>query len=128
MEKMLPPFKMGLGGKMGDGFQMVSWIHLDDLVRACAFLIERKEISGPVNFTAPEPINNLEQTQIMGRTLKRPIFFDLPAWLVKLIFGEGSSVMLDSKEVYPRVLQERGFAFLYPTFGSAMEEIVRVQG
>lgn len=128
MEKMLPPFKMGLGGKMGDGFQMISWIHLDDLVRACGFLIEHKEISGPVNFTAPEPISNLEQTQIMGRVLNRPTFFDLPAWLVKLVFGEGSSVMLDSKEVYPRILQERGFAFLYPTFGSAMEEIAHEQG
>ncbi len=128
MAKMLPPFKLGLGGKMGDGFQMISWIHLEDLVRACAFLIEHKEIEGVVNFTAPEPISNMAQTKAMGRILHRPALFDLPEWAVKLAFGEGSSVMLDSKEVYPRVLQERGFEFLYPTFDSAMEEIAHGQG
>jgi uncharacterized protein (TIGR01777 family) len=127
MSKMLPPFQMGVGGKMGDGFQMISWIHLDDLVRACAFLIDHKEIRGAINFTAPEPITNLEQTKAMGRVLNRPTFFDLPAWLVKLVFGEGSIVMLESKEVYPRILQETGFEFRYPTFDSAMEQIVHVQ-
>jgi len=128
MAKMLPPFKMGLGGKMGDGFQMISWIHLDDLVRATAFLIDHQEIQGALNFTSPEPITNMEQTKAMGRILGRPTFFDLPEWLVKLIFGEGSLVMLESKEVYPRILQESGFEFRYPTFDSAMEEIVRVPG
>ncbi len=127
MEKMLPPFKMGLGGKMGDGFQMISWIHLDDLVRAAAFLIEHDEISGAVNLTSPEPISNMGQTKAMGRILHRPTFFDLPEWIVKLAFGEGSTVMLNSKEVYPRVLQEAGFKFLYPTFDSAMEEIAHVR-
>ena len=126
MSKMLPPFKFGLGGKMGDGFQMISWIHLEDLVRACAFLIDHHEIQGVVNLTSPEPISNLEQTKAIGRILDRPAFFDLPAWLVKLAFGEGSSVMLESKEVYPRILQDAGFKFLYPTFDSAMEEIVHV--
>jgi uncharacterized protein (TIGR01777 family) len=127
MAKMLPPFKMGLGGKMGDGFQMISWIYLDDLVRAVAFLIEHREIRGAVNLTSPEPISNMEQTKSMGRILHRPAFFDLPEWIVKLAFGEGSTVMLDSKEVYPRVLQEAGFKFLYPTFDSAMEQIVHTQ-
>lgn len=128
MAKMLPPFKLGLGGKMGDGFQMISWIHLDDLVRAAAFLIDHKEICGIVNFTSPEPISNLEQTKAMGRILHRPVFLDLPEWAVKLLFGEGSVVMLDSKEAYPRVLQEAGFLFHYPTFDSAMEEIAHAQG
>ncbi len=123
MEKMLPPFRMGLGGKMGDGFQMVSWIHLEDLVRAAAFLIDHPPLQGAVNFTSPEPISNMEQTKIMGRVLHRPTFFDLPEWIVKLAFGEGSCVMLESKEVYPRLLQEAGFTFRYSTFDSAMEEI-----
>ena len=113
---------------MGDGFQMISWIHLDDLVRACAFLIDHHEIQGAVNFTTPEPITNLEQAKAMGKILHRPTFFDLPACIVKLAFGEGSVVMLESKEVYPRILQERGFLFHYPTFDSAMEEIAHVQG
>jgi len=128
MAKMLTPFKLGLGGKMGDGFQMISWIHLDDLIRACAFLIDHQEIRGVINLTSPEPISNMEQTKAMGRILGRPTFFDLPEWIVKFVFGEGSSVMLDSKEVYPRILQDAGFEFLYPTFDSAMEEIVHVQG
>ena len=128
MEKMLPPFSLGLGGKMGDGFQMVSWIHLEDLVRAVAFVIDHQEIRGIINFTSPEPISNLEQTKIMGKILHRPTFMDLPAWVVKLAFGEGSVVMLDSKEVYPRVFQESGFEFKYPTFDSAMEQIAHARG
>jgi uncharacterized protein len=123
MEKMLPPFKIGLGGKMGDGFQMVSWIHLEDLVRAAAFILDHPHLQGVINVTSPEPISNMEQTKIMGRVLRRPTFFGLPEWVVKLAFGEGSSVMLESKEVYPRLLQEAGFTFSYPTFDSAMEEI-----
>lgn len=128
MEKMLLPFKLGLGGKMGDGFQMISWIHIEDLVRGCDFLIENEEIQGAVNFTAPESLCNLEQTKKMGQHLHRPTFMNMPAWLVKIIFGEGSIVMLESKEVYPRILQDRGFRFNYPTFDSAMEQIARVQG
>ena len=112
MQKMLPPFKMGLGGKMGDGTQMVSWIHLDDLVRACTFLIDHADLNGVVNFTAPHPLSNESQTKIIGKVLHRPTFFTLPAWLVKLAFGEGSSVMLDSKEVYPEKLLKNGFKFL----------------
>lgn len=127
MAKMLPPFTFGFGGRMGDGFQMISWIHLEDLVRSCAFLIENPQIEGVVNLTAPEPISNLVQTKIMGRILHRPVLFDLPAWLVRLAFGEGSSVMLDSKEVYPKVLQDAGFKFSYPTFDSAMEQIVHTR-
>lgn len=128
MSKMLPPFKLGLGGRMGDGFQMISWIHVEDLVRACLFLIENQELEGIFNFTAPEPICNLEQTKKMGKALHRPVFMNIPSWLVKLIFGEGSCVMLDSKEVYPKRLQEAGFTFKYPTFDSAMAQIVHDQG
>lgn len=124
MAKILPPFKLGLGGKMGDGFQMISWIHLEDLIRACLFLIENKDLEGTFNLTSPEPICNLEQTKKIGRYLHRPTFMSMPSWMVKLIFGEGSCVMLDSKEVYPKRLQEAGFSFDYPTFGSAMEQIV----
>lgn len=128
MAKMLPAFKLGFGGRMGDGFQMISWIHLEDLVRACLFLIENKEFEGIFNLTTPEPICNLEQTKKMGKYLHRPTFMSMPSWVVKFLFGEGSCVMLDSKEVYPKRLQEAGFAFRYPTFDSAMEQIVHDQG
>lgn len=128
MAKMLPAFKLGFGGRMGDGFQMISWIHLEDLVRACLFLIENKELEGIFNLTTPEPICNLEQTKKMGKYLHRPTFMSMSSWVVKFLFGEGSCVMLDSKEVYPKRLQEAGFAFRYPTFDSAMEQIVHDQG
>jgi len=124
MAKMLPPFKMGLGGQMGDGGQMVSWIHIDDLVRGYDFLIHHPHIQGIVNFTAPYPLTNAQQTRIMGEILHRPTFFTVPSWVVKLMFGEGSAVMLDSKEVVPAVLIHEGFEFDYPTFEGAFREIV----
>ncbi|MDP3265238.1 MAG: TIGR01777 family oxidoreductase [Sulfuricurvum sp.] len=128
MAKILPPFTLGLGGRMGDGFQMISWIHVEDLVRACLFFIENEEQEGVFNLTTLEPICNLQQTKKIGKHLHRPTFMSIPSWVVKLIFGEGSCVMLDSKEVYPRRLQEAGFTFKYPTFDSAMEQIVHDQG
>lgn len=123
MAKMLPPFQMGLGGKMGEGSQIVSWIHIDDLVRGYDFLIRHPHIQGAINFTAPYPLTNAQQTRIMGEVLHRPTLLSVPAWVVKLIFGEGSVVMLDSKEVVPAVLTHEGFEFNYPTFEEAFREI-----
>lgn len=123
MQKMLPAFKMGLGGKMGEGSQIVSWVHIDDLVRAYDFLIHQSNIVGIVNVTSPHPLSNAEQTRIMGEILHRPTLLTLPTWAVKFIFGEGSVVMLDSKEATPAVLLREGFEFLYPTFESAFSVI-----
>lgn len=125
MTKMLPPFKFGVGGRLGSGEQTVSWIHIDDLVRAVEFIIKNPEITGSVNFTAPFPLSNKEQTAIMGRILHRPAFFTVPSFAVKLVFGEGAHVMLDSKEVYPSKLLENGFKFNYEKFEDAFREIVR---
>ncbi|MBE0513685.1 TIGR01777 family oxidoreductase [Sulfurimonas sp.] len=124
MDKILPPFKMGVGGKLGRGTQMVSWIHIEDLLRAIEFIIKTPAISGSVNFTAPYPISNIEQTKILGEVLRRPTFFCVPAFLIKLIFGEGAHVVLDSKEVYPTKLRENGFEFHYEKFEDALKEIV----
>lgn len=124
MLKMLPPFKMGVGGKLGSGEQIVSWIHIDDLLRAVEFIMKTPAISGSVNFTAPYPLSNIKQTQIMGDVLNRPTFFTVPAFILKLIFGEGSTVMLDSKEVYPTKLLENGFIFHYERFEDALKDIV----
>ena len=107
MQKMLPPFKMGLGGRIGEGSQIVSWIHIDDLVRAYDFIIHHPTISGVVNVTSPHPLSNAEQTRIMGEIVHRPTWFTLPSWVVKLIFGEGSVVMLDSKEAIPKCTAAR---------------------
>lgn len=125
LQKMLPPFKFGLGGKVGSGEQMVSWIHIDDLVKAVQFIIKTPDMSGSVNFCAPYPLSNQEQTEVMGRVLHRPTLFPLPAFVLKLLFGEGSTVMLDSKEIYPSRLTEHGFVFEYERFEDALKEIVR---
>lgn len=124
MDKILPPFKMGVGGELGSGEQMVSWIHIDDLLRAILFIIKTPDISGSVNFTSPYPLSNKEQTDILGKVLHRPTFFRVPAFVIKLIFGEGSRVVLDSKEVYPSKLLESGFVFEYDKFEPALREIV----
>ena len=124
MAKMLPPFMMGVGGKLGTGKQMVSWIHVDDLVRSFEFIIKTPDIQGPINITTPYPDSNLEQTKILGKVLHRPTFFSVPAFILKFIFGEGSTVVLDSKEVYPTKLLEHGFIFNYEKFEDALREIV----
>jgi hypothetical protein len=124
MSKILPPFKMGVGGKLGRGDQIVSWIHIEDLLRAILFIIKTPAIAGSVNFTSPYPISNIEQTYILGKVLKRPTFFGVPAFMIKLVFGEGARVILDSKEVYPTKLLENGFTFNYEKFENAIKEIV----
>ena len=124
MEKMLLPFKMGLGGKLSSGSQIVSWIHIDDLVRAFEFIIKTPDIEGSVNFTTSSPISNSLQTEILGKMLNRPTIFKVPAFMLKLIFGDGSSVMLDSKEVYPTKLLEHGFIFKYEKFEDALKNIL----
>ncbi len=124
MDKILPPFKMGVGGNLGSGKQMVSWIHIDDLLRAILFIIKTPDISGGVNFTSPHPLANSEQTEILGKVLNRPTILGVPVFALKLVFGEGSTVMLDSKEVYPSKLTEHGFVFEYERFEDALKEIV----
>jgi len=125
MQKMLPPFKLGLGGKLGSGEQIVSWIHIDDLMRAFELIIKTPDIRGSINFTSPYPLSNIEQTNIMGKVLNRPTFFSVPNFMLKLVFGEGSTIMVDSKEVYPTKLIEHGFVFSYEKFEDALKDIVQ---
>ena len=124
MQKMLPPFKMGVGGKLGNGKQMVSWVHINDLLRAFEFIVKTPAINGAINITSPAPLSNIEQTKIMANVLHRPSLFTIPEFVVKLIFGEGSTVMLDSKEVYPTKLLDNGFVFDYEKFEDALRDIV----
>ncbi|WP_294961390.1 TIGR01777 family oxidoreductase [Sulfurimonas sp.] len=124
MQKMLPAFKMGMGGKVGEGNQIISWIHIDDLVHAFEFIVKTPELNGPINFTTKHTLSNIEQTKILGKVLSRPTFLPLPAFLVKMIFGEGSSVMLDSKDAYPKKLLDSGFEFKFDKFEDALRNIV----
>lgn len=129
--KMLPLFRLGLGGKMGNGKQWWSWITLHDLIRAITFILE-SDISGPVNLTAPNPVTNQEFTSALARALHRPALFPAPAIALKLALGGFSSEILGSKKVIPSALTEAGFVWDYPHITNALtalvsEELVRSQ-
>lgn len=122
--KMEIPFQMGLGGVLGDGKHMVSFIALDDLLSAIAFVIENKALKGPINFTAPHPITNRQMTNALARTLKRPEIFSVPKWILRAIFGSTAEALLDSTAAYPKVLLDAGFIFHYPDIESTFRHII----
>ncbi len=114
LERMLTPFKMGFGGKLGDGRQYVSWIALEDLVSVFYFLLMKdKKLSGPVNAVSPNPVANAEMTRILGRLVNRPTLATMPAGVVRAIFGEmGQALLLDGARVAPERLLDAGFQFM----------------
>jgi uncharacterized protein (TIGR01777 family) len=123
--KMLPPFRMGVGGRVGDGKQWMSWIALDDVVNGLKFLIQDESIQGPVNFVAPEPVRNAEFTKTLGRVLSRPTIFPIPAFGVRLAFGEmADALLLSSQRVEPSVLEDKGYEFRWPTLEPALRHLL----
>ncbi|WP_396587907.1 TIGR01777 family oxidoreductase [Bermanella sp. R86510] len=124
LAKMLLPFKLGLGGPIGQGNQYMSWISLEDEIRAIAYLLENKDIEGPVNLTAPNPVTNETFAKRLAANLKRPALLPMPAWLVKLIFGEmGELLLLGSARVKSKVLQDNGFRFHHQQIDDAFAAI-----
>lgn len=123
LEKMLPPFQAGLGGIIGNGRMMMSWIDIDDLVRIYQFVLDQK-CEGIFNATAPTPLSNFHFTKILGKILHKITWIPLPAFVVKMLFSEGAVVLLDSKEVYPKALLDQGFSFLYPDAESSLRKIL----
>jgi hypothetical protein len=125
LAKMLTPFRMGIGGRIGGGKQWMSWIAIEDVVNGLKFLIGDGTVSGPLNFTAPNPVTNAEFTKTLGRVLSKPTFFPVPEFGVKLAFGEmGEALLLGSQRVKPDVLEQKGFGFTYPTLGSALKHLL----
>ena len=126
LAKMLTPFRMGIGGRVGNGRQWMSWIALDDVIGALKFLMRDKAVNGPVNFVAPRPVTNAEFTRTLGRTLARPTIFPIPEFGVRLAFGEmGDALLLSSQKVEPTVLENRGFAFYWPRLEPALDHLLR---
>lgn len=123
LSAMLPAFKFGFGGTIGDGSMVVSWIDINDLCKIYQFVLQNK-LSGIFNATSPKPVTNLVLTKTLGKLLNRPTLFPLPKFLVKLIFSQGASVLLDSKEVYPKALLENGFKFEYPNIEMSLRNIL----
>jgi uncharacterized protein (TIGR01777 family) len=122
--RMLPLFRLGLGGKLGNGKQWWSWITLHDQIRAIAFLLEHK-VSGPVNLTSPNPVTNQEFTSALARAMHRPALFPAPAIALKIALGGFSREILGSKKVMPHALTEAGFIWDYPHITNALTALIQ---
>ena len=123
--KMLPPFRLGLGGPVGSGNQYLSWIELGDDIRAILHLLERSDLSGPVNLTAPTPVTNREMATSLGRVLHRPAGLPVPAFALKLAFGaEGAEMLQSGQRVLPERLVASGFKFRFETIEPALRYLL----
>jgi uncharacterized protein len=124
LARMLPVFRLGLGGKLGSGQQYMSWISLDDLVRMLRFAIESRTLSGPVNAVSPGAVTNAELTRTLGRVLGRPAPFVVPAAALRLALGGLSTELLTSQRVEPGVLKHVGFEFQHPELEGALRAVL----
>jgi uncharacterized protein len=124
LQQLLTPYRMGLGGPIGDGNQWFSWIHLDDIVRLIVWLLDQATLDGPVNGTAPEPVRQKEFAAALGRTLHRPALLPTPGFALKAAFGEMGQMLIDGQRVIPARAQGQGFQFLYPDIDSALDQVV----
>jgi uncharacterized protein len=118
--KLLLPFRLGLGARLGSGRQYVSWITLTDHIRAVRFLLDSADVAGPVNLTAPNPVTNAELTKALAAAVHRPAILAVPAAVLRLGLGEMSAELLGSSQVLPARLQQAGFKFLHPVIGPAL--------
>jgi uncharacterized protein (TIGR01777 family) len=125
LKKILTPFKLGLGGKIGSGQQWWSWIHVDDIVGALHHALRTDSLSGPVNLVAPNPVRNAEFTQVLASVLGRPAFFHVPSFAARLAFGEmADELVLSSERVEPARLRDSGYAFRFAELRPALEDLV----
>jgi uncharacterized protein (TIGR01777 family) len=124
LQRMLPPFKLGLGGRFGDGRQFMPWVHRQDLVSAILWLLERDDLDGPFNGSAPHPVSNAVFTRLLARHLHRPALLPVPAKALELGFGEMSRLLLTGADMRPARLEASGFAFRFPTLEDALTDIL----
>ena len=124
LQRMLPPFRMGVGGRLGSGRQWMSWIHLEDLTAMFQFAVE-SQVRGPLNGVAPQPATNSEFTRELARMLRRPAVFPVPEFALRLLFGEMADVLLASQRVVPAAAQAADFRFRYPQLPPALANLLR---
>ena len=124
LQRMLPAFRMGAGGRIGSGRQWMSWIHIQDLVSLMIFALDHP-LRGPVNGVAPEPVTNSDFTRGLAAALRRPAIFPMPSAVLQLLFGEMSEMLLASQRVLPREAESAGFPFRYPTLTAALAALFR---
>jgi hypothetical protein len=121
--RMLPPFRMGVGGRLGSGRQWMSWIHLEDLAALFQLAVENP-VRGPLNGVAPNPVTNSDFTRELARALRRPAVFPVPEFALRLLFGEMADVLLASQRVAPRAAQAAGFRFRFPQLAPALADLL----
>lgn len=123
--KMVTPFRFGLGGNIGNGKQYFSFIHIKDLCRAFKFVVENSSQEGVFNLTAPNATTNAGLTKALASALNRPAFFDVPEFVLKLIFGEGAKVLTDGQNVYPKKLLDNGFVFEFDNIETTIKDLTK---
>lgn len=123
LNKMWWPFKLGLGGPVGQGDQYWPWIHIDDMVGGIDFLIHREDLSGSVNMVAPQSVTNLQFSQTLAKVLHRKAWFPMPRWFIQLIMGESAQLLLNSQRVVPAKLLDAQFRFRYSDLDSALQAV-----
>ena len=124
LPKMVAPFRLGLGGKFGNGRQWISWIHVTDLVRLIGFTLENKEMTDAVNGSSPNPVTNLEFSRTLSRKLHRPSLFSVPRFALKFGLGEMGDVLLESQRVSPDAAVKHGFRFKFPQLSDALTDLL----
>jgi uncharacterized protein (TIGR01777 family) len=125
MEKMVPLFRWGLGGKLGDGKQWMAWIHVDDLVSLIVWALENDSVSGPVNATAPNPVRNRKFTKVLAQAVGRPAFLPVPKFGVRMLAGEFANSLFFSQRVVPAAALAKGFQFQFSDLRQAIEDILK---
>lgn len=128
LKRMLLPFKLGLGGPFGKGDQWMPWIHRQDWIRIVDFIIAHESLHGPINATAPTPVRNAEFARVLASILHRPARFTLPAWVLELLMGEMSRLLLTGQQAIPEKLTKAGFQFSYPELGDALTQVLTPPG
>lgn len=124
LAKMLPPFRLGVGGPVAGGKQYVPWIHLDDVVGGLIHCLDHPELTGPVNLTAPAPVTNGELSHALGRVLHRPAVLPVPGFAIQLLYGEMSSVVTTGQRVIPQRLTDSHYAFAHPELEAALRDVL----
>lgn len=127
LKLMEKPFKMGMGGSLGNGGQIMSWIGIDDVLAGVEFLIEHQELSGPFNFVAPGAVSNLEFTKTISHLLGKPASLPIPKFALAMLFGSGAEMFLASTHVYPEKLLKSGFQFQYPKLEEALKKYLPIK-
>lgn len=125
LAKMLPPFRLGLGGPIGGGRQYLPWIHLEDMVNGIIFLLEHDTLQGPFNMVAPYPVHNAQFAAQLANVLDRPAFIRVPAFILRLLMGEAATLVLGGQRAVPKRLEQAGFHFQYLELEQALVDLIK---